>query len=224
MSEKHKVRNVLINIIILLALAMIIYMIATAVVNADNDSEDTTIFGLKIIHIETDSMEPEIKTNAWVIGYKKPFEQLQPGDNISFIRESDLELITHQISNVSTSPAFVETKSVNYQAPDGQKITNATYRYYVPKWLVFNFVADLYTTKGRLIYGGIAVGVIVLAIVLVAVLRARKRRKAAEPLYNIRNISELSPVKKTIQAEPIQPEPMPALRDWRDEIFDGVDL
>ena len=222
MSEKHKVRNVLINIIILLALAMIIYMIASAVVNADNDSEDTTIFGLKIIHIETDSMEPEIKTDAWVIGYKKPFEQLQPGDYISFIRESDLELVTHQVSNVSTSPAFVETISVNYQAPDGQKITNSTYRYYVPKWLVFNFAADLYTTKGRLIYGGIAAGIIVLVIVLVSILRARKRRKP----YNIRNISELSQAKKVVRAESAQPESIavPALRDWRDEIFDGVDL
>jgi hypothetical protein len=217
MSEKHKVRNVLINIIILLALAVIIYMVASVIYNIDNDSEDTTIFGLKIIHIETDSMEPNIKTNAWVIGYKKDFNTLKPDDYISFVRESDLELVTHKISSVSEPTAYVLTESIKYNMPDGQKITEVTYRYYVPKWLVFNFVSDLYTTKGRIIYGSIAGAVILFIIIICIAVRRKKRRKATvQQIYDFRDIPELSALAKPIQA----PEP----RDWRDEIFDGIDL
>jgi len=92
-----------------------------------------SLFGLRVVAVMGDSMEPAIRAGALVMTKETPFDRLAEGDVIVFM-QADGRLNTHRI--IAIEPHGLITKGDRVLLPDAIPVTREMYRSHVIK--VFN--------------------------------------------------------------------------------------
>lgn len=167
MTRKDKIKNLVLNILIIITAIILVCTVIFTIVKMNNPTSDPgeeTFFGLKPIIIESDSMEPTIMTGGLVIGQKVDFNTLQEGDIITFEMMNGLEKNTHRVYRIANGQVY--TKGDNAQQADINPITSDTFLYKIIS--IQNWVSELGTSQGILQY--IVLPIVVLALIIVFVL------------------------------------------------------
>lgn len=228
----------LINTVIVLTVLVFVLTVGITVGKIQNP-EDTTIFGMKLITIESNSMEPMIQTDALVIGVKKDFQTLELGDIITYEMPNG-RLNTHRIISKEEGLDLVYTKGDNAASQDLLDITPDNYKYKII--YIWNWVSELKTAKGFFVYIVLPVFALILVIIFLTsvvgllrriVTQKGTRQQAQEQLQAVNAyISECeapavpAPAsKQVVPGSSVGREPPAQTQsDWRDALFDGIDL
>jgi signal peptidase len=124
------------------------------------------LFGYTPVVVLTGSMEPSIQTGSIIYHYKvKGFDNIVPGDVITYQRAEDAPLVTHRVMRVDGESQSVRTKGDNNEALDAawvscEQIVAKMAPYYLP-----NIGFYLYWAKDPRIIAVVA-GIIVLNVLL----------------------------------------------------------
>lgn len=228
----------LINTVIVLTVLVFVLTVGITVGKIQNP-EDTTIFGMKLITIESNSMEPMIQTDALVIGVKKDFQTLELGDIITYEMPNG-RLNTHRIISKEEGLDLVYTKGDNAASQDLLDITPDNYKYKII--YIWNWVSELKTVKGFFVYIVLPVFALILVIIFLTsvvgllrriVTQKGTRQQAQEQLQAVNAyISECeAPAVPAPASKQVVPgsgagrePPAQTQSDWRDALFDGIDL
>lgn len=119
-SEAKVLKN-LISIFIFIIIIITIYN-AFLVYVSKNSEKQEYIHGFKAYKVESNSMEPELKTGDVIIIKKyQNFKDLQAGEVVTFRNKG--EVITHRIVEIDEEDQEVTTKGDKNQINDKDKIT-----------------------------------------------------------------------------------------------------
>jgi signal peptidase I len=111
-------------LIILLVPILIVGVMAFA--NEIFNPDSGNMFGVRILAVKTDSMEPDIKKGAYVVVYAAPFEKISVKDIITF-KEPSGEYNTHRV--IAVDNGVLVTQGDNSRHPDERGVTASNYRY-----------------------------------------------------------------------------------------------
>lgn len=196
-DKKVKTKNLLLNLFICITALALIVTIVNTVFKVGNPTSDTFL-GFKPMIITSQSMEPEIMTNALVIARQVDFDAVEVGDTITFEMEMGT-LNTHKV--IKKSGDSLITKGVNNETADIEPVTRTNFRYKVvsvQNWVAdvqnFDFMNEIKTFKGVVQYIVLPLlAVIFIVLVIVAILSYKKSSKKKislkESSMNIDDIS-----------------------------------
>ncbi len=156
-KKPHKVLNIVINVV--LVVAIIVAAICTYVSFVTTSGNGVpSIFGLRLLSIQTDSMYPEILSGDLIVDTAiKDADELRPKDIITFwtVINGERVLNTHRIENIYDGGGYLifETKGDNNPTVDPLTVHESElvgqYKFRIPGvGKVFDY---LQTTEGFLI-------------------------------------------------------------------------
>lgn len=135
-----------------------------------------SFLGIRLLRVESNSMEDTIMTGAQILVYETPFDKLKEGDIITFER-GDGYLNTHRIVNIQNGS--ITTQGDHLSHADAEQVTESTYRYRVIG--IMNWILQLNTAKGVLRYIILPIALVIAAVVAVLLLwKLRKKKKSAK--------------------------------------------
>ncbi len=150
-SKVKKICSLIGNIAFWTIAVLSVVLAITAVVLGKNSTTPPFVFGRAVLWVETGSMEPEIKTESFILVKKSDGSDVKVGDVITFVctaegSEVNGQLITHRVIEV-VADGFV-TKGDNSVATDSWGAVSksdvvAVYRYNLP---VLTFFGRLFRT------------------------------------------------------------------------------
>lgn len=117
-STLHKIGSVLTALLFLVAAVLVVFAV-TVLVQSRSDPNDVFLFGYKPTIVQTGSMLPSIKINSVVIIKRIDFNQIKPGDVITYRLKN--MFITHRVIDVSGAQLTV--KGDANPAPDSEPVT-----------------------------------------------------------------------------------------------------
>lgn len=115
----------------------------------------------------TPSMEPELPVGSLVLVQPTAYEGIHIGDDITFVRDQNLTLVTHRVIEKDDKTQFITTQGiannsadapVNYQNVVGKVIFHIPY--------IGHFVIWISTTKGKIICEIIIVAIVAFSILI----------------------------------------------------------
>jgi signal peptidase I len=86
----------------------------------------SSALGVKLLRVESESMEPALKKYSRILVYAAPFETIKEKDVITF-RQQDGQLNTHRV--IAAGNGVLTTQGDNCLYPDEQGVTEMSYRY-----------------------------------------------------------------------------------------------
>lgn len=122
-------------------------------------------FGIEMKAVLTGSMEPELPVGSLLIIRPAEYEEIKVGDDITFVRDKNLTLVTHRVIQKDDETKRITTQGIANNAPDKP----TSYENVVGK-VVFHipvvgyFVIWTSTVKGKVICGIIIVALVALSI------------------------------------------------------------
>lgn len=122
-------------------------------------------FGMEMKAVLTGSMEPELPVGSLLIIKPAGYEEIKVGDDITFVRDKNLTLVTHRVIQKDDETKRITTQGIANNAPDKP----TSYENVVGK-VVFHipvvgyFVIWTSTMKGKVICGIIIVTLVALSI------------------------------------------------------------
>lgn len=117
--------------------------------------------------VMTPSMEPELPVGSLVLVQPTAYEDIYIGDDITFVRDQNLTLVTHRVIEKDDKTQFITTQGiannsadapVNYQNVVGKVIFHIPYIGYFVIWIS--------TKKGKIICEIIIVAVVAFSILI----------------------------------------------------------
>lgn len=117
--------------------------------------------------VMTSSMEPELPVGSLVFVQPTAYEEIHIGDDITFVRDQNLTLVTHRVIEKDDKTQFITTQGiannsadapVNYQNIVGKVIFHIPY--------IGHFVIWISTTKGKIICEIIIVAIVAFSILI----------------------------------------------------------
>ena len=76
------------------------------------------ILGYRPYSVKTESMLPEYKVGSLVYVREMDFDDLKPGDVITFVNDDTQKVVTHRITEIDNDERMVYTKGDNNEYPD----------------------------------------------------------------------------------------------------------
>lgn len=121
--NKRKQNNNITKKVIYIVLIILVYNIILVAISNVDKLDEINLFGYKAYIIKSDSMEPTIKNGDIIITKKVLEENIQVGDIITFMQNSDI--ITHRISKIEEEENGKKyiTKGDNNNIEDSTRIT-----------------------------------------------------------------------------------------------------
>ena len=120
------VSNLVSWIVLLVFCALLLFAVTAVYMSGSQDERPRVLFGYSVFIVLTDSMRSEIPQGSLVIVEPIAPDEIQIGDDITFLR-SDLKTITHRVINInddyeqSGMRGFV-TKGVDNPEPDRETV------------------------------------------------------------------------------------------------------
>ncbi len=105
---KHKVGSILMDILLaILAIALIGTMFLK-------------LNGYQMRAVLTGSMEPELPVGSLVIAKPIAYEEIKVGDDITYVRDESLTVVTHRVIKIVAEDESVVTQGIANNTPDGE--------------------------------------------------------------------------------------------------------
>lgn len=133
------------------------------------------LFGVQLRAVLTGSMEPELPVGSLIVAAPAPFEKVKVGDDVTFVINKDLKVVTHRVIAKDEGNQMVTTKGVANKmsdAPTRYENVLGVVRFHVP--YVGYPLLWLGTAQGKII--SIAAFAAILLILLLAWLYSRNRK------------------------------------------------
>lgn len=124
-------------------------------------------FNVEMKAVLTGSMEPEIPVGSLVIINPTPYEEISIGDDITFVRDSNLTLVTHRVIGKDDETHYITTQGIANNSPDkptsyanvvGKVVLHIKYLGYLVIWTS--------TLKGKIICGIIIAALVAFSILI----------------------------------------------------------
>ncbi len=125
------------------------------------------VFGIEMKAVLTGSMEPELPVGSLLIISPTEYDKVEVGDDITFVRDEKLTLVTHRVIQKDDETQKITTQGIANNTPDKPtSFENVVGKvvFHIP--LVGYFVIWTSTVKGKVICGIIIVALVALSIVL----------------------------------------------------------
>ena len=149
-EKKNKIKNIVGYILSMLALLLCIYIVI-AVIMGNTQKRPPRIFGLSVSYVPTESMEPVIETNSYVLFGQVSYDDCNLDDIIVYYNASEQKYIIHRVvakvvngqmeksKNYYTNDTInlVSTTETNYLVVMGDNNNNRTDRLAVTKDMVY---------------------------------------------------------------------------------------
>lgn len=149
-----KIANVLSTLLIVL-LIIAIAAILTA----------KLIFGIEMKAVLTPSMEPELPVGSLLVISPAEYEDIKIGDDITFVRDKNLTLVTHRVIQKDDSTKKITTQGIANNSPDSPTSYDnvvGKVKFHIP--LVGYFVIWTADLKGKIICAIVIVALVALSI------------------------------------------------------------
>lgn len=75
-------------------------------------------FGVEMKAVLTGSMEPDIPVGSLVVVEPTPYEGILVGDDVTFVRDENLTLVTHRVVSKDDATQYITTQGVANNTPD----------------------------------------------------------------------------------------------------------
>lgn len=135
-------------------------------------------FGIEMKAVLTGSMEPELPVGSLLVIKPTEYQDINIGDDITFVRNQNLTLVTHRVISKDDTTKQITTQGIANNTPDaptsyenvvGKVVFSIPYIGYIIIW-----TSDL---KGKII-----VGIIIVALIAVSLLFGKNEpNKKKEP-------------------------------------------
>lgn len=76
------------------------------------------VFGIEMKAVLTGSMEPELPVGSLLIIQPADFEEIKVGDDITFVRDENLTLVTHRVIEKDDETQKITTQGIANNTPD----------------------------------------------------------------------------------------------------------
>lgn len=123
------------------------------------------VFGVEMKAVLTPSMEPELPVGSLLIISPAEYEDIKIGDDITFVRDKNLTLVTHRVIEKDDSTQTITTQGIANNSPDSPtSYANVVgkVKFHIP--LVGYFVIWTSDLKGKIICGIIIAALVALSI------------------------------------------------------------
>lgn len=139
-------------------------------------------YNVEMKAVMTSSMEPELPVGSLLFVQPTAYEDIYIGDDITFVRDQNLTLVTHRVIEKDDKTKFITTQGIannaadaptNYQNVVGKVIFHIPYVGYFVIWIS--------TKKGKVICEIIIVAVVAFGILISKSDDTKKSNKKATP-------------------------------------------
>lgn len=141
------------------------------------------IFGVEMKAVLTASMEPELPVGSLLIISPADYKDIQIGDDITFVRDNNLTLVTHRVIEKDDKTQHITTQGIaNNSADFPTSYDNVVGKvvFHIP--LVGYFAIWTATLKGKIICGIIIAALVAFSILLSVTGKEKlKEEREAEP-------------------------------------------
>ena len=76
------------------------------------------VYGMEMKAVLTGSMEPELPVGSLLMISPVPYEEIQIGDDITFVRDESLTLVTHRVIKKDDETRHITTQGIANNTPD----------------------------------------------------------------------------------------------------------
>lgn len=146
------------NILSTLLIALLIIALAAVLISK-------FVFGVEMKAVLTGSMEPELSVGSLLIIKPAEYEKIKVGDDITFVRDKNLTLVTHRVIQKDDETQKITTQGIANNSPDNPtsfKNVVGKVVFHIP--FVGYFVIWTSTVKGKIICGIIIAALVALSI------------------------------------------------------------
>lgn len=151
-----KIGNILSNLIIIVLILTLAFVIISKL-----------CFGIEMKAVLTASMEPEISVGSLVIINPTAYEDINIGDDITFVRDKNLTLVTHRVIEKNDETQYITTQGIANNAPDNPTIyANVVGKVVCHIPYIGYFIIWTSTLKGKIICGIIIASLVAFSILI----------------------------------------------------------
>lgn len=146
------------NILSTLLIALLVIALAAVLISK-------LVFGVEMKAVLTGSMEPELSVGSLLIIKPAEYEEIKVGDDITFVRDKNLTLVTHRVIQKDDETQKITTQGIANNSPDNPtsfKNVVGKVVFHIP--FVGYFVIWTSTVKGKIICGIIIAALVALSI------------------------------------------------------------
>lgn len=125
------------------------------------------IFGVEMKAVLTGSMEPELPVGSLLIVKPTPYEDIAVGDDITFVRDERLTLVTHRVIEKDDETRRLTTQGIannTADAPTSYENVLGKVAFHIP--YIGYFLIWTSTLKGKIICGIVVAALVALSILL----------------------------------------------------------
>lgn len=152
------------NILSTLLIALLVIALAAVLISK-------LVFGVEMKAVLTGSMEPELSVGSLLIIKPTEYEEIKVGDDITYVRDKNLTLVTHRVIKKDDETQKITTQGIANNSPDNPtSFENVVGKvvFHIP--FVGYFVIWTSTVKGKIICG-----IIIAALVALSILFSRSK-------------------------------------------------
>lgn len=125
------------------------------------------VFGVEMKAVLTGSMEPELPVGSLLIVRPTSYEDVAVGDDITFVRDERLTLVTHRVTEKDDEARKLTTQGIannTADAPTSYENVLGKVVFHIP--FIGYFLIWTSTVKGKIICGIVIVALVALSILL----------------------------------------------------------
>lgn len=138
-------------------------------------------FGCEMKAVLTGSMEPELPIGSLIVIRPVEYEDIQVGDDITFVRDQNLNLVTHRVVAKDDATRHITTKGIANNIPDAPTVyENVVGKVVFDIPLVGYLVIALETKKGKIIAGIVIIAFLLISTIIDKLLDDGSKSKTEE--------------------------------------------
>lgn len=123
-------------------------------------------FGMEMKAVLTGSMEPELPAGSLLIIKSAAYEEIAVGDDITFVRDKNLTLVTHRVIQKDDETKRITTQGIANNAPDKP----TSYENVVGKVVFHIPIAGYFVIWTSAVKGKVICGIVIAALVALSIL------------------------------------------------------
>lgn len=139
------------------------------------------VVGFQFRAVKSPSMEPDLPVGSLVVVKNKPLSEMKVGDDVTFVRDKNLTVVTHRIVSIDLAEESIITHGIannTIDAPVSYDNVIGTVRLTVP--YVGYFLLLLATTRGKIIAITVIISLIIIWFIIDALIRRRRPEEKQE--------------------------------------------
>ena len=160
-KEEPIYKQIIGYIVSMLCILLCLY-ITIEVIVANNQNRPPRIFGLSVSYVPTESMEPTISKNSYIMFSYATFDSVDEGDIIVYHNDEDNIFVVHRVIEKNIETGVIKTKGDNNSVADPLEITKENNMVYGKYLTTLGFMA--------IFSGGINQNVIFVVLIIIFVI------------------------------------------------------